>query len=215
MESLQKLYEIKSRVFKDMNLESAEYFKLIDQIRTRPNKYAIPQKKISMKRFIYEPFKDPLVIRENKKNKLRLYSIIEEPVSPRLNYEYLELRERMKNSREKCREIVERALSLENEKFQNRVFNQRPRIDEIKGLKIKWIKNSKTKDYESDYRDFTKKSKDLFLPDINAHKETKSDKIFKTEINTDNNSKDEQYIENAQKMKDHKYKDISHQRPIH
>ena len=221
MNSLQKLYELKSRMLnKSLKIDPEEYFKFIDQIRSRPNLYTIPQEKISIKSSVYTPFKDPFIIQANKKNKSRIYSILGETPSPRLNYDYLEVREKNRNSREKYREMAERALSLENAKFQDRVFNQKTRIDEIKNFnikRIKLIKYSGTKDYESDYRKYIRKTreKDLILPNINSHKQDKSEKIFQTEVHSKNNSLTESNIENGEKMKDHKYKDISHQRQGH
>ena len=221
MKSLQKLYELKSKALsKSLKIEADEYFKFIDRIRSRPNQYTIPQEKIQIKSSVYPPFKDPFIIEANKKNKSRIFSILDEPASPRLNYEYLEVRERMRNSREKYREIAEKSLSLENSKFQDRVFNQKPRIDEIKSLnlkKIKLMKSSMTKDYESDYRKYKRKARDnnLILPYINSHKKDKSYKIFQTEVNSKNNSVTETNIENGEKIKGHNYKDISHQRQGH
>ena len=219
MKNLQKLYDIKSQLLiKNRQINASEYFHLVEQIRSRPNQYIIPQKKIIIKRPIYEPFKDPFVIRENKRNKLRIYNIIDARSSPKLNYEYLEVRDIMRHSKEKQREIAERAISLENSQFQERVFNQRPRIEEYKNFKTinnNDSDNSRDKDYESNYKKYTKKIKKLILPDIYGNKNKKSQKVLKTDININRDSLNEQLMEKGKKMEDHNYAEISHQKQGH
>lgn len=228
MNALQKLYEIKSRMInKNQNnsktIDASEYFKFLEEIRTRPNRYIIPQEKINIKANNYEPFKDPSVIKSNKRFKLKLNSIYEEPPLPKINIEYLEVREKNRRSKEKYREMAERALSEENSKYQDKVFNQKPRVEEIESCRLytinnrrnKEIKTSRTKDYESDYRKYYGNYHNLVLPNINRHKDmkTENEKIFTTEVNTDNNSLNDQYMENSEKMKDHKHDEYSHRKP--
>ena len=221
MKYLQKLYDIKSQLFiKTKEIDASEYLYFIEQIRSRPNQYIIPQKKqIAIKRPTNEPFKDPFVIRDNKRNKLRIFNILDACSSPKLNYEYLEVKEKMRHSREKQRELSERALSLENAKFQERVFNQRPRVvEEYKNLRtINYndSDNSKDKDFESNYNRYSRKIKKLILPNIYEHKNKKSTKILKTDSNSGSNSLNEQLMENGEKMKDHNYTEISHQKQGH
>ena len=223
MKTIQKQYELKSRMLNNsQNIEITDYFRFLDEIRKRKNLYIIPQEKINIKRVICEPFKDPNVIDENKRFKERLYTIIDERPLPKLNIEYLEVRDRIKNSKEKYREIAQKGLSVENSRFQDRVFNQKPRIEEIRFLRkihkrhSKLMKNSKTENYEDDYKKYSKRIQNLILPNIYAHKDGNSEKIFQTEVNTTNNvSHNEQSIENAEKMKDHNYNEISHQKQGH
>ena len=222
MNSLQKQYELKTRMFsKDQKIDISEYFKFIEQVRTRPNQFSIQIEKPTMKRFIYEPFKDPSVIASNRRHKLRLYNIIEQPTLPKLNNVYLEVRETLKHNKDRSREFAEKALNIENSKFIDRIFNQRSRVDEIKGLikhrNVNSIKSSKSKDYESDYRQFQKKQRELILPDINGQRERRnSEKLFQTEVNAKNkNYINEQPTENGEKLKDHNYKDISHHKQGH
>ena len=114
------------------------------------------------------------------------------------------------------KELAERALSEENLKYQERVFSQKPRVEEIESCRlytinnIKKIKASKSKDYESDYRKYHANYNNLVLPDVNEHKH---EKILLTEVNSEKNSINEQYIENSEKMKDHKHNEYSHRRP--
>ena len=223
MKTIQKQYELKSRMLNNsQNIEITDYFRFLDEIRKRKNLYIIPQEKINIKRVICEPFKDPNVIDENKRLKERLYTIIDERPLPKLNIEYLEVRDRIKNSKEKYREIAQKGLSVENSRFQDRVFNQKPRIEEIRFLRkihkrhSKLMKNSKTENYEDDYKKYSKRIQNLILPNIYGHKDGKSEKIFQTEVNTTNNiSQNEQSLENAEKMKDHNYNEISHQKQGH
>ena len=208
MKTIQKQYELKSRMLNNsQNIEITDYFRFLDEIRKRKNLYIIPQEKINIKRVICEPFKDP--------------NVIDERPLPKLNIEYLEIRDRIKNSKEKYREIAQKGLSVENSRFQDRVFNQKPRIEEIRFLRkihkrhSKLMKNSKTENYEDDYKKYSKRIQNLILPNIYGHKDGKSEKIFQTEVNTTNNVSHEQSIENAEKMKDHNYNEISHQKQGH
>jgi len=219
MKYLQKIYDIKSQLLiKSRQIDASEYLYLVEQIHSRPNQYIIPQKKIKIKRPIYEPFKDPLVIRENKYNKLRIYNILDKRSSPKLNYEYLEARDIMRNNKEKQRELAERALSLENSKFQERVFNQRPRVEEYKNFRTinnKDSDSSRDKDYISNYKKYTRKINKLILPDIYENKNKKSKKVLKIDINSNHDSLNQQLLENGEKMKDHNYAEISHQKQGH
>jgi len=220
MNSLQKQYELKSRMFINNNqkTEVTDYFKFIDQIRNRPSRYTTIPENITIKKVIYEPYKDPNVIEANKKYKLKLYTILQEPPLPKLNNVYLEVREKLRNSKEKYREIAERALSVENVKFHDRVFNQKPRVEEVNNYRKihKILKISKTREYESDVRKFAKKSHNLILPSINGHKEGKSEKIFQTEvISNSDHFENEQSADNSVNLKDHKYNEITHQKQGH
>ena len=167
---------------------------------------------------IYQPYKDPNVIEANRRHKLNLYNKYKEPALPKLNNMYLEVREILKNNKDRYREIAERALSFENTKFQDRVFNQKPRIIDnycyrkIPNLKI----SSKNRDSESEYRKSLRKYSHLRLPTINQHKEEKYEKLFQTEVNTTRDiNENEQSGDNTINMKDHKYKDISHLKQGH
>ena len=219
MKTIQKQYELKSRMFNNYKeIDPYDYFRYIDQIRTRPNQYSISTERNVIKKIIYEPYKDPNVIEANRRHKLNLYKIFKEPALPKLNNEYLEVREILKNNKDRYREIAERALSFENMKFQDRVFNQKPRIVEncfyrkIPNL----IKSSTNGDFESEYRKTLRKSNHLRLPAINKHKEGKFERLFQTEVNTTRDiNENEQSGDNTINMKDHKYKDISHLKQGH
>ena len=222
MNTRQKLYELKSQIFNyTQKSDISNYFQLLHQINTRPNKHLFPREKITLKKVIYEPFKDPSVIESNRKNQLKIYSIIDECPLPKINHVYLKVREKLRDNKERIRQIAERALSVENTKYQDRVLNQKPRVENIrrkKHLKIhsfrrysRIIKNSMKKEYSMDYQKLeSKKSEkeDVKLPDINKY--GNGEKLFQTEININNNSVNESDTEKGEKLKDHKYKEISH-----
>jgi hypothetical protein len=219
MKTIQKQYELKSRLFNNsQEMDLNDYFRYIDLIRNRPNQYSIPTERNVIKKIIYQPYKDPNVIEANRRHKLNLYNKYKEPALPKLNNIYLEVREILKNNKDRYREIAERALSFENTKFQDRAFSQKPRIIEnyyyrkIPNLK----KSSNNRDSESEYRKSSRKSSHLRLPSINKHKEEKYEKLFQTEVNTTRDINDnEQSGDNTINMKDHKYKDISHLKQGH
>ena len=227
MKALQKQYELRNKMFaKEQKIDISEYFKFIEQVRKRPNQYSIEIERPVMKKVIYEPFKDPFVIASNERHKLRLYNIINEPALPRLNNIYLEVKETLKHNKEKRREFYKREIDLENSKFVERIFNQKGRVDEIKGLNLSprnirysnSLKVSKSKDYESDYSNFTKKQKKLILPDINGQRPRRdSEQLFQTEVSPNRIKKltNNHPTENGEKMKDHNYNEILHHKQGH
>ena len=229
MNDHQKLYELKSHIFNyTQKSDISNYFKLLHQISTRKNQYSIPTEKIILKRVIYEPFKDPYVIESNKKHKLKIYSIIDEPTLPKINNMFFKVREKLRDNKERYRKIAERALSVENTKYQDKVLNQKPRVENSRHKNhnkkftfsrySRIIKDSnRTKEFELDYKKlYSKKSEeiqDVQLPDIN--KRGNAEKLFQTEIDINNNNEDEDEEQNGEKLKDHKHKEISHLKQGH
>ena len=223
MNSIQKFYEIRARMpYSTERVQISEYFKNLGLIRTRKNQFFFPQEKTANKKLIYEPFKDPFVIEANKKHKLKIFSILAEPALPKINDVFLEVRKNIKNSKEKYRKIAERALSVENLKFEENIFSQKPRIIEFIKLRKyytkkhkrtnKIMKYSRTKyNLENDDKNNQSKYKDLILPDINRTKD-QTEKLFQTEINSNNNSLYEKPTKIPQKMKEHKHEEIPHEK---
>ena len=146
MNAFRRQTEVKTRIFNNGHkIDTLDYLKYVDHIRKRRNQYSISPKKKHIRKLLYEPFKDPNVIKENRKYKLKIYNILDEPALPKLNNIYLEIREKLKINKEKLREIAERALSFENTKYMDRVFNQKSLIEEqYKCKKIPKLKLSKT-----------------------------------------------------------------------
>ena len=241
MNPIQKQYEFKSKIPTLFHkIEPEDYFRYLSIINTRKNQYLETQTKFNIKRNIYEPFKDPSIIEANRRLKLKIYSIIEEPPLPKINKEYLEVKETITRNKEKCREIAQRALSIENEKYKNEVFNQKPRVELFRKIKKLHINHnnsrantiSRTKRSENEKRYSEKNTNDLILPKINRRREKKvkerekerekdeiiekTEKLFQTEvIPHNNNSVDDQSIENTERLNEHKYEDISHQKQGH
>lgn len=223
MNALQKLYEEKFHNSEyEQKVAQIDFFRNLNIINTRPNKYTIPPKKITLRRNLCEPFKDPIVINSNKNFQLKIDTMIEEPAYPKLNHEYLEIRKKLKMNRDTYWEITKRVLTEENEKFQDRVFNQKPRIESTemllkdyeKSLAYKNIGRNKSRGKRRYYKE---KSQHLILPEINKNK-NRYDKIFQTEI-SNNYSKDnidkDQTNNNDVKLSEHKYDEISHQKQGH
>jgi hypothetical protein len=228
MNSLQKLYEEKYNNSEyEQRVAQMDYFKNLNQISTRKNNYIIPPKKITLRRNLCEPYKDPIVINSNKVFQIKLDTMIEEPTFPKLNTEYLEMRKKLKMNRDTYWDISKRVLTEENEKFQDRIFNQKPRIESTelllkdyeRSLVYKNIGRNRSRGIK---RYFKEKSQQLILPSINKNKnknKIRFDKIFQTEIENSNNSKDsiekEKNNNNDVKLNEHKYDEISHQKQGH
>lgn len=221
MNSIQKLYEIRSRMpYTTQRVPISEYFKNLGLIRTRRNQFIFPQDKTAVKKFVYEPFKDPFIKEANKKHKLKIFSILAENPLPKINDVFLEVRKNMKNSKEKYRKMAERALSVENLKFEDSIFSQRPRVPEFRKLRKNYTKKhrrynkimkySRTKYNLEDDKKNQSKYKNLVLPDINGNN-NKTEKLFQTEINTNNNSLNDKSTKIPEKMKEHKHEEIPHE----
>ena len=123
----QKQYDLNLRIFNTDLLDSTNYFNSLNLAKARKNPYTSPKKYV-IKHVNTEPYKDFYVINENKKIKLRLDNITNKPVEPILNNEYIEIEQRIKNNKDKNREIYKRGLSKENEKYSSRIFSQKPRV---------------------------------------------------------------------------------------
>ena len=137
---------------------------------------------------------------------------------PKLNLEYLDIREKLRKNRERYRDIAKSVLNTENEKFQDRVFNQKPRIENTIALLKDYELTQTYKNIGRNSRGlkkFYKEKTNVRLPSINKHK-VNYDKIFQTEINnTSGNYDTEPNVKDAKELKDHKYSDITHQKPEH
>ena len=217
MNARQKDYELRSRLFNSNNNQKiSDYFRFIDQVKSRPNQYATGEDRSSLRRFIYAPYKDPNVKRENKRFKLKIYKMMEEPVLPRLNLEYLEVREILRNARERQNEIAQRALSVENDYYKERLFgHNRSKVE------VRRLKNSKTKQFERDFLEFMGNPSGVVLPPIHrsnknsSKRKGNSEKIFQTEVNSnlnDSDNLDNDQSLNSGQMRDHQAKEITHKK---
>ena len=204
----QKQYELSLRIFStDLN-DSTNYFNSLNLAKARKNPFTSPKKYV-IKHINTEPYKDFFVINENKKIKIRLDTINSKPVEPILNNEYIELEQRIKNNKERNREIYNLGLSRENEKYSSRVFSQKPKVISTEMLEklytethekyieqLKSKNNTRNKGKDQPVRIYGK----IKLPKISAYKN------FDTVINENSKSKE---------LKNHGHKEITHQKPGH
>ena len=109
----QKQYELNLRIFSTDLSDSTNYFNSLNLAKLRKNPYASPKKYV-IKHVNTEPYKDFYVIKENKKIKIRLDNISNKPAEPILNNEYIEIEQRIKNNKERNRELYKRCLLKEN-----------------------------------------------------------------------------------------------------
>lgn len=203
----QKQYELSLRIFNtDLN-DSTPYFNSLNLAKARKNPYASPKKYV-IKHVSTEPYKDYYVINENKKIKFRLDNITNKPVEPLLNNEYIEIEQRIKNNKEKNREMYKRGLSKENQKYSSRIFTQKPRVISTELLEKLYIETHDKYIEQLKSRNVIKnKNKEksnlygkIILPKISGYKN------LYTEIHENSKSKE---------MKTHGHKEITHQKPGH
>jgi len=176
-----------------------KYFKCLNRILSRQNQFSMFNGNNMAKKFIHNPFKDPFLLKENKRIQLRLCNILDEPITPKINRIYMNVRERIKHNKKIYKVMAGRALSLENIKFQERVFNQKGLIDD--NFKIKKNLKKLKKHKSSHFAPI-----DIVLPKISKDAE----KLFQTEIN--NFKKEVEKVENNDKLDEHPHEDISHER---
>ena len=212
MNFAQKQYELGFKILGgSQKFNTTNYFSHIDTIRSRPNQYPLSPTRFLLKKNLYEPFKDFYVIKSNEKFRLKLETIQTKPVIPKINEEYIQLEQRMKNNRERARELYNRALSLENEKFINRVFTQKPRFTNIRLLE-KLIGNQEKNSIEKNpkKRNSIYNSIPIKLPKISGYKDWKYNFHSRTEANLD--SDNENSNDKSLELNDHGYKEISHKK---
>ena len=112
--------------------------------------------------------------------------------------------------------MAQRALSVENDYYKERLFgNNRSKVE------VRRLKNSKTKQFESDFLEFIGNPSGVVLPPIHRSsknsfkRKQKSEKIFQTEVNSNLNDSDnldnDQSLNSAQ-MRDHQAKEITHKK---
>ena len=200
----QKQYELNLRLFSTDLSDSTNYFNSLNLAKLRKNPYASPKKYV-IKHVNTEPYKDFYVINENKKIKIRLDNISNKPVEPILNNEYIEIEQRIKNNKERNRELYKRCLSKENEKYSSRIFSQKPRVintELLEKLYIetheKYIEQLKSKKVNKNSNKTPRLFGKIILPKISAYNNM--------DLNENDRSKD---------LKNHGHKEITHQKPGH
>ncbi len=219
MKAEQKLYDAGFNTITGVQqLNPFPYFRSLQLIATRKTQYPSFDK-FNIKRIERIPYKDYFVIESNKKYKNKIIDWRQKPVIPKINKLYLELDKRIKINKEKIKISQSRALTLENNKYNIRVKNQRPNLLKADFLKKLFLENH-NKYLElllrnSRFRKKPGKSSDLKrpyvkLPSISGYRDGLFTNMHsKTEYNLDEN---DQSRDNSIEQKDHKHKEISHQK---
>lgn len=199
----QKQYELSLKMFNTDLADPSNYFNSLNLAKLRKNPFCSPKKYV-IKHVSTEPYKDYYVINENKKIKVRLDSIGSKQVEPILNNEYIELEQRIKNNKERNREIFQRGLNRDNEKYSSRIFSQKPRVistELLEKLYIetheKYIEQLKPKKVNKNNNKTTRLYGKIILPKISGYN-----------INMDENNK-------SKELKNHGREEITHQKPGH
>ena len=222
MNSTQKFYGLSfNRLLDSKRVNSYLYFKSIDNIKNRKTQYPSIDKFV-MKKTIELPYKNYFIMESNKKYKNKIIEMREQPVSPKMNFLFLELEERIKSNRERIKEVNTRALSIENKKYTDRIKEQKPKVLKANYLSKLFLHNH-NKYFELLLRNskFRKKEKQnkcekqkIELPKISDYKNHLFAKYHsKTECNFD--FEHDQSKDNSIEQKDHKHNEISHQRQGH
>lgn len=214
MNACQRQYESGFRLLENIpRFSTTNYFKKIDFIKNRQSQY--PTRNFNIKREFQELEKNYDVMKDNQRLKLNIYNISNKPYIPKINTKFIRYSEFLRSNKEKNRDIYNRAISLENKKYADRIYNQKPIILKVKYLEkifsethdkyLELIKNPclMRKSYEMKNRTLIK------LPNIN-YKRRRFKGHSKTEanLNTDN----DQSYNNSLEMTSHDYNDISHQK---
>jgi len=224
MNITQRLYDTRLKMISsDNNLHPFYFFQSIDVIRARKTVYPLFQP-FCLKKKPQIPYKMNYVIESNKIFTTKMDDIMNKKPRAKINKAFLELEERIKNNKKKNRENKERALTLENMKYTNRVMTQKARVLNAKYLKKLYaenhdkylellsrpmrLKNSKKMSKTINYR--------TRLPHISS---TATEGFYsKTRFKTDNNllcSTNEQSKENSLELTEQRRDEMIHNRPGH
>ena len=221
MNTTQRLYDLGFNTITGYRqLNPFTYFKSIDLINQRKSQYP------SFDKFIIKsenkiPYKDYFVMQSNTQYKNKIMNWRKKPVIPKINTIYLELDKRIKINKEKIKQNQQRALTMENNKYNIRVKSQKPKLLKADYLQKLYIENH-DKYLELLLRNtrFRKKvgnSQDMKtpyvkLPNLSEYKGGLYKKHYRTEYNLDENSDSNN---NSVEQKDHKHKEISHKKGGH
>ena len=220
MNSNQRLYDLNFITINNSTtkLNPFDYYKNIKTIYSRRTQFPSFDK-FSFKRINPKPipYKDHFVIESNKKYSSKIKSLIKKPVIPKINSEFEELEQRLKNNNERNKFVKARALKLENKKFKMRIEDQKPKILKASELSKLFIENhSKYSEIKLRNSRFNKKpvkksepKQYLNLPSISGSEFNYKSIRIKSEYNLDSidSSKD-----NSLEQKDHKHHEFSHEK---
>ena len=221
MNSIQRQYDLGLLTINfSQRLNPFDYFKSLELIKSRKTEYPSIQK-FNIKKIQDIPYKNYYVIESNKKYNLKIKKMDSKPVIPKMNSLFKELNQRIKESRERNKEIKEKALTLDNKKYNKRIKEQKPKLLKANYLE-KIFRENHDKYIESllrnsRFRKNADKSNEkqfkFKLPDISKYKNISAAKLHsKTEYNLD---ADEPSKDNSIEQKDHKHTEISHNKQGH
>jgi hypothetical protein len=220
MNSNQRLYDLAFITINNSitKINPFDYYKNLKTIYSRRTQFP------SFDKFSYKrvnpkliPYKDHFVIESNKKYSSKIKSLIKKPIIPKINSEFEELDQRLKNNNERNRFVKSRALKLENKKFKMRVKDQKPKLLKASHLSKLFIENH-SKYSENFLRNsrFKKKpvkkrepKQHLSLPSISGSEFNYKSIRIKSEYNLDSNDSSK---DNSLEQKDHKHHEFSHEK---
>jgi hypothetical protein len=219
MNTTQRLYDLGFNTITGYRqLNPFTYFKSIDLINQRKSQYP------SFDKFIIKsenkiPYKDYFVMQSNMQYKNKILNWRKKPVIPKINTIYLELDKRIKINKGKIKQNQQRALTLENNKYNIRVKNQKPKLLKADYLQKLYIENHdkylelllrNTRFRKNVSNSNNLKNGSVRLPNISGYKDGMFSKLHsKTEYNLDNENENS---DSSVEQRDHKHKEISHQK---
>ena len=217
----QRLYDTRLKMINN-NLNPFYFLQSIDLIRSRKTMYPLYQT-FYLKKNPQIPYKSNYVIESNKRFNNKMNNIMNKKVCPKINNIFLELETRIKNNKNKNREKNSRALTLENEKYTNRVMTQKARILNAKLLR---------KIYEENHDKYLELLLRPMKLKINKKNEKERISNFRTRLpnissntterfyskgryKTENNfsSTNEQSKENSLELTEHRRNEMIHNKP--
>ena len=221
MNITQRLYDTQMKMITN-DINPSFFYQSIGLINSRKTKYPL-YKTFYLKKKPRIPYQTNYVIENNKRFSSKMDDIMNKKVTPKINNIFLELEERIKINKKKNRENKIRALTIENEKYTNRVMEQKARVLNAKYLNKLYTENhdkylelllrpmkiraNKMKKNQKSYNFRTR------LPNIS---QTSTDGFYSKGRNkTDISSANEQSNENSLELKEHKRHEIIHGRPNH
>ena len=217
MNAFQRHYESGFRLLENIpRFSTTNYFKTLNIIKNRQNQH--PTRNFNNKSQFQDLEKNYDVMKDNKRLKLNIYNISHKPYNPKMNEGFTKYGEFLRANKERNRDLYNRAISLENKNYSNRIYHQKPII-----LKVKYLEKLLSETHDK-YLEMIKnpclmrKSYDLKnrtivnLPNINIRrKRLKGHSKTEANLNADN----DQSNNNSLEMTSHNYNDISHQKRGH
>ena len=212
MNKLQKKYDSDLLTINCIKrLNPINYFKTLKSINNRKTQFP-SFFKYNFQKLSQVPFKNYYVKESNKRFNIKIKHIELKPVKPKLNLDFKELNERIKNNMRKTDEIRTQSLKIENKKYKNRIRDQKPKLIRSRYLIKTFNENYyKYKDLLLRNSRFNKKNDKLYsfnLPNIRDKKIITAAKLrSKTEINL--NSENSYYKDNSTSYKNKKGQAVS------